>query len=134
MFHKIGVLKQFRKIQWRCSNVFTVNFEHIYNTFFYCFCYWLWTGNCFSWDGVMFKKRKSNAVIWLLQEMNDPFFDLCNHKEDIVLEFQKQPPVVFCKKSVPKNFANVTRKHFVLLSFNKVSGPSVFPVVLVCWK
>ena len=29
MFRKIGVLKQFRKIQLRRSSVFTVNFEHI---------------------------------------------------------------------------------------------------------
>ena len=30
----------------------------------------------------------------LLQEMNDPFFDLRNHKEDIVLEFHFRIPEV----------------------------------------
>ena len=36
---------------------------------------------------------------------------------------QKQPPEVFCKKSVLKNFAKFTRKHLCQrLFFNKVAG------------
>ena len=39
---------------------------------------------------------------------------------------QKQPPKVFCKKGVLKNFANITRKHLCQsLFFNKVAGLSL---------
>ena len=39
------------------------------------------------------------------------------------LSFQKQPPEVFYKKSVPKNFTKFTGKHLCQsLFFNKVAG------------
>ena len=39
------------------------------------------------------------------------------------LSLQKQPPEVFCKKSVIRNFAKFTRKHLCQsLFFNKVAG------------
>ena len=35
---------------------------------------------------------------------------------------QKQPPEVFCKKRVLRNFAKFTGKHLCQLFFNKVAG------------
>ena len=38
------------------------------------------------------------------------FFCLC-FRVPVVLKVQKQPPEVFCKSGVPRNFAIFTRKH-----------------------
>ena len=45
---------------------------------------------------------------------------------DIILYIQKQPPEVFYKKGVLRNFANITRKHLCQnLFFNKVRSATL---------
>ena len=43
---------------------------------------------------------------------------------------QKQPPEVFCKKGVPKNFENLTGKHLfwsvLIASYLRVSNTGIF--------
>ena len=48
---------------------------------------------------------------------------------------QKQPPEVFCKKGVLRNFAKFTGKHLCQsLFFNKVSGLEVLTYPYICYK
>ena len=49
-------------------------------------------------------------------------------KNFVALEkLQRQPPVIFCKKGDPKNFAKFTGKYLnQSLFFNKISGMGLF--------
>ena len=49
--------------------------------------------------------------------------------------FEKQPPDVFCKKGVLKNFADFTGKHLCQrLFFNKVGGLRLQPYSVLHWN
>ena len=49
-------------------------------------------------------------------------FDKVYVQNDRYLLFQKQPPELFCKKGVLKNYANFTGKHVSKSFLNKVAG------------
>ena len=61
---------------------------------------------------------------WILVNPSCQLLNISEKEQAIIKYFQKQPPEVFYKKAVLKNFAKFIGKHLLqILSFNKVAGP-----------
>ena len=70
---------------------------------------------CYKWFSKYLKKINRNIE-------NKSSVDYCMRSEEIVF-LQKQPPEMFCKKGVYRNFAKFTGKHPCQSHFfNKVVG------------
>ena len=66
---------------------------------------------------------------FLRDPITEPSLPVIKALGSVMLFRQKQPPEVFCKRGVLRNFAKFTGKHlFQRLFFNKESLAQVFPV------